>query len=323
VRRVIACLCLALAFASASARASEGYPDRPVTLIVPFAAGGPTDVIARIVAPQMARALGQPVIVENVIGEAGQRAVARAAEAAPDGYTLLMGHMGTHGAAPALYPDLKHDPIRDFAPIGMASGTPIVIVASKQFPPNNLREFIAYARAENGKLKVAHAGRGSVSHSAGALLNSVLGIKPTLIGYGGTGPAVNDLVAGKIDFMTDQIVNVAPKIEAGRIKAFAIAIDERSPALPLVPTTKEAGLPQYAVNAWNAIFAPARTPPAIVARLNQALGRALDDENTRLRLLDLGAVIPERSERSPAALFALVKTEIARWKRVLADLNGS
>ena len=323
MKKIITLSLFALAFASARVQASEVYPNRLITLIVPFAAGGPTDVVARIVATHMARTLGQPVVIDNVVGEAGQRAVARTAEATPDGYTIMMGHMGTHGAAPALYPDLKYDPIKDFLPVGLATGTPVVIVASKQVPAKDLKEFIEYARGQNGTLRVAHAGLGSVSHTAASLLNSVLGIKPTMVVYGGTGPAVNDLIVGKIDFMTDQIVNVAPKIEAGKIKAFAIAIDARSPALPHVPTAKEAGLPQYSVNAWNAIFAPARTSPAAIAKLNEALVRALDDENTRKRLLDLGAVIPDRAARRPAALGVLVQEEITRWKRVMADVNRS
>jgi tripartite-type tricarboxylate transporter receptor subunit TctC len=317
MKKLVTILCLAIVASTGAVRAQAVYSQRPITLIVPFAAGGPTDVTARILATHMTRTLGQPVIVENVVGEAGQRAVGRTAEAAPDGYTIMMGHMGTHGAAPALYPDLKHDPIRDFSPVGLAAGTPIVIVANKQVPANDLKAFIAYARGKGEGLKVGHAGVGSVSHTAAAFLSSVLGIKPTAITYGGTGPALNDLVAGKIDFMTDQIVNVAPKIEAGAIKAFAIAIDERSPALPNVPTSREAGLPQYSVNAWNALFAPAATPALVTAKLNHALVLALDDENTRRRLLDLGAVIPDRSRRTPAALTELVKGEISHWKRVM------
>lgn len=294
------------------------FPARPVTMIVPFSAGGPTDVTARILASHMSHKLRQPVVIENVVGEAGQRAVLRAMQAAPDGYTIIMGHMGTHGAAPAFYPDLKYDPVRDFAPVGLAAGTPIVIVTNKRIPAHDLQSFVRYVREKGTALKMAHAGLGSVSHSTGALLNSVLGLNPTLVAYNGTGPALNDLVQGKVDLMTDQIVNVAPKIEAGAINALAIATHERSPALPGVPTTRQAGFPQYAVSAWNGVFAPAATPKDVVAKLNAALTAALDDENTRKRLLDLGAVLPDKAARTPDALRKLVQTEMSLWRSVVA-----
>jgi tripartite-type tricarboxylate transporter receptor subunit TctC len=287
-------------------------------MIVPFAAGGPTDVTARILAGHMSRKLRQPVVIENVVGEAGHRAVLRTMQATPDGHTILMGHMGTHGAAPAFYPDLKYDPVNDFAPVGLAAGTPIVIVTNKRIPAHDLQSFVRYVREKGPALKMAHAGLGSVSHSTGALLNSVLGLRPTLVEYDGTGPALNDLVQGKVDLMTDQIVNVAPKIEAGAINALAIATYERSPALPDVPTTWQAGFPQYAVSAWNGLFAPAATPRDVIAKLNAALTSALDDENTRQRLLDLGAVPPGKADRTPEALRKLVRTEVSLWHSVMA-----
>ncbi|MFC7399323.1 tripartite tricarboxylate transporter substrate binding protein BugD [Chelatococcus sp. GCM10030263] len=302
--------------------AEAAYPERPITMIVPFAAGGPTDIIARIVAEDMSKTLGQQIVIENVTGAGGTTGSTRAAQAAPDGYTLVMGHMGTHGAAPALYPNLKYDPAKDFEPIGLAAGTPIVIVARKDFPPKDLKEFVAYLKANADKLNQAHAGVGSVSHSTCTLLTSQLGIKPTLVPYNGTGPALNDLVGGQVDFMCDQIVNLVPQIEAGTIKAYAIAIPERSPSLPDVPTTKEAGLPDYQVSAWNAIFAPKGTPADVVAQLNAALVKALDDPNTRKRILDLGGVIADKPGRSPEALHELVVSEIARWTPVLKGANG-
>ena len=322
MKQIFLFLAAALLWAGAEARSQTPYPQRPITMIVPFAAGGPTDVVARIVSTHMSRTLHQPVIVENVIGDAGQRAVARAAEAAPDGHTIIMGHMGTHGAAPALYADLKYHPIRDFAPVGLVTGTPIIIVAARSFPADDLHAAVRYARQHGGKIRMAHAGLGSVSHTAGALLNAVLELSPTMVSYGGTGPALNDLVAGKIDLMADQIVNVAPKIEAGTIKAFAIATDQRSPALPNVATTRELGVPEFNVSAWNAIFAPAATPSAITDALNGALARALDDENTRSRLLDLGAIIPSEDARTPKALQKLVEQEIARWSLVIGTVTS-
>ncbi len=305
-----------IAFSAGMAEA-QNYPTRPITVIVPFAAGGPTDVIARIVGDNMSKTLGQQLVIENVAGAGGTTGITRGAQAPADGYTIMMGHMGTHGAAPALYPNLKYDPTSDFEPIGMAAGTPILIVSKKALPPKDLKEFVEYLKANGPKLNEAHAGLGSVSHTTCTMLNVQLGIKPALVTYTGTGPALNDLVSGQVDYMCDQIVNLVEQVKAGTIKAYAIAMAERSPALPNVPTTKEAGLPEFQVTAWNALFAPKGTPKAIVDRLNDALVKALDDPDTRKRLLDLGGVISDRAGRSPAALAELVKSEVARWTPIL------
>ena len=316
MKKIALALAATLGLAATGAQAQD-YPTRPVTMIVPFAAGGPTDVVARIVSDHMSRTLGQQIVIENVAGAGGTTGITRASQAQPDGYTIMMGHMGTHGAAPALYPNLKYDPAKDFAPIGLAAGTPILIVARKDFPANDLKGFLEHMKANGSKVNMAHAGVGSVSHSTGILFNSIIGAKPTMVAYRGTGPALNDLMANTVDYMTDQIVNVAPQIQGGNIKAYAIATPERSPALPNVPTTKEAGLPDYQVSAWNAVFAPKGTPPAIVKKLNDALVKALDDENTKKRLLDLGGVIPSAAERTPESLQKLVESEVARWTPVL------
>jgi tripartite-type tricarboxylate transporter receptor subunit TctC len=317
VKRVLLALSAALGLAATGAMAQNAYPQRPITMIVPFAAGGPTDVIARIVGDHMSRTLGQQIVIENVAGAGGTTGITRAAQSQPDGYTIMMGHMGTHGAAPALYPNLKYDPTKDFVPVGLAAGTPIVIVAKKDFPANDLKGFLDYMKANSEKVNMAHAGAASVSHVTGILLNSTINAKPTLVAYRGTGPALNDLMANTVDFMADQIVNVAPQIQGGNVKAFAIATPERSPALPNVPTTKEAGLPDYQVSAWNAVFAPKGTPPDVATKLTDALDKALDDENTKKRLLDLGGVVPSKADRSPAALQKLVDSEVARWTPVL------
>ncbi len=316
MRRSLAVLALtAAALLPSSSRAA--YPDRPITMIVPFAAGGPTDTIARIVGENMSRTLGQQIVVENVAGAGGTTGILRLTQAAPDGYTIAMGHMGTHGAAPAVYPDLKYDPTKDFEPIGLAAGTPILIVAKKDFPAKNLKEFVAYVKQNSDKLNEAHAGLGSVSFTTCTLLNSLLGAKPTRVGYRGTGPALNDLVAGQVDYMCDQIVNLAPQIQAGTIKAYGVALPERSPALPDVPTTKEGGLPEFQVSAWNAIFAPKKTPKEIVTKLNAALVKALNDPATRKRLLDLGADLTNKEATTPEGLRKLVQSEVARWNKVL------
>ncbi len=307
----------ALLGSSAGMATAPVYPTRPITMIVPFTAGGPTDVIARIVGEHMSKTLGQTIIIENVIGAGGTTGSARGAQAAPDGYTLTMGHMGTHGAAPALYPKLKYNPTTDFEPVGMAAGTPILIIAKKTFPPNTLKEFVTYLKANTASVNEAHAGVGSVSFTSCTLLNSQLGLKLTQVAYRGTGPAMNDLVAGQVDFMCDQIVNLVEQVKSGNIKAYAIATPERSPALPNVPTTKEAGLPDYQVTAWNAVFAPKGTPRDIVTKVNAALDGALDDASVRKRLLELGAVIPPKGERSAAWLGTFVKSEVARWTPIL------
>jgi tripartite-type tricarboxylate transporter receptor subunit TctC len=296
---------------------AQDYPTRAITMIVPFAAGGPTDVVARIVTGHMAQTLGQSIIIENVVGAGGTTATARAARAANDGYTLITGHMGTHAASVPLYPKLAYHPEKDFEPVALLAGTPILILARKDFPAKDLKEFIAYVKANTDKMNMAHAGVGSVSYSSCELLSSVLDIKPVGVPFNGTGPAMNALVGGQVDYMCDQIVNAVPQIDGGTIKAYAIATAERNPSLPNLPTTAEAGLPKYQASAWNAIFAPKGTPAPILAKLNAAASKALDDENVRKRLLDLGSDIPKAEARTQAALAALVKSEIEKWSAVL------
>lgn len=300
---------------------AAAFPERPITLIVPFAPGGPADTFARIVGEQMGRTLGQPVVIENVAGAGGTTGITRAAQANPDGYTIMIGHMGTHGAAPAIHANLKYDPRRDFAPIGMIAGTEIVVVARKDFPANTLVEFAEYVRKNQHVVTEAHGGVGSVAHTTCALLQSIIGTNTRRVAYRGTGQSMRDLVAGQVDFGCDQITNIVPQVEAGTIKAFAIASVARSPALKDVPTAEEAGLPEFKVSAWQALFAPKGTPRDVVGRLNDALVKALDDEGTRKRLLDLGTVIPDRAGRSPEALQKLVESEVARWARVLKTIN--
>jgi tripartite-type tricarboxylate transporter receptor subunit TctC len=316
MRRILGALAAAAVLWSAAAQ-GQTYPTRPITMIVPFAAGGPTDIIARIVGESMSKTLGQQIVVENVVGAGGTTGITRGAQAKPDGYTIMMGHMGTHGAAPALYPKLRYDPTQDFEPIGLAAGTPILVVGKKALPADNLQDFIAYLKKNQDKVNQAHAGVGSVSHSTCILFNSMIGVKPTQVGYSGTGPVLNDLISGQVDYVCDQVVNLVEQIRAGNIKAYAIATLERSPSLPDVPTTKEAGLPDYQVSAWNAIFAPKGTPKAVVDRLSAALITAQEDAGTRKRMLDLGGVLPQGEERTPAYLGEFVKKEVARWTPVL------
>jgi tripartite-type tricarboxylate transporter receptor subunit TctC len=301
----------------ASAAQAQTYPTRNITMIVPFAAGGPTDVIARIVTGQMAPALGQAIIIENVVGAGGTTGATRAARAANDGYTLITGHMGTHAASVPLYPKLAYHPEKDFEPVALLAGTPILILARKDFPPKDLKEFVAYVKANADKVNAAHAGIGSVSHVSCELLNSILDIKPVGVPFNGTGPAMNALVAGQVDYMCDQIVNAVPQVNGGTIKAYAVATPERNPSLPNVPTTAEAGLPKFQAQAWNAIFAPKGTPSDVIAKLNASAAKALDDDTVKKRLLELGSVIPTLAERTPQALGTLVKNEVAKWSSVL------
>jgi tripartite-type tricarboxylate transporter receptor subunit TctC len=320
LRRVLAASaagCVVLSAACFAPVQAQDYPTRAITMVVPFAAGGPTDVIARTVAGRMSRTLGQAIVIENAVGAGGTTATARVARAPNDGYTVIVGHMGTHAAAVPLYPNLAYHPEHDFEPVALVATVPILILARKDFPPRTLAEFIDYARANTDQINMAHAGVGSVSHVTCLLLNSFLSINPTGVPFSGTGPAMKALESGKVDYMCDQIVNAVPPIAAGTVKAYAVASRARSPVLPDVPTTREAGLPALKIQAWNAIFAPKDTPAPIVARLNEAASSALDDRDVRAELLRLGSLIPGPAERGPKALAGLVKSEIARWTPLL------
>jgi tripartite-type tricarboxylate transporter receptor subunit TctC len=302
---------LATALLMGTAAFAQSYPDKPITIVVAFAAGGPTDVIARIVAEDMSKTLGQQVVVENVTGAGGTTGTAKVATAAADGYTLIMGQMGTHAAAPALYESLKYDPVADFVPVGIAGITPILVVAKKDLAVNDLKGLIDYVKANPDKVNQANAGVGSTSFTTCVLFKATAGIpKINEVPYKGTGPALNDLVAGQVDFMCDQITNLAPQIQAGAIKGLAIATPERSPVLPDVPTTKEAGLGDYQISGWNAIFGPKGMPADVQAKLADALNKALSNPETAKKLTDLGTVIPNAEERTPAGLTAVQARDI-------------
>ena len=240
--------------------AADTYPSRVITVVVPFAAGGPSDVVARVVTDHMAKTLGQPMVIENLGGAGGTLGSARVASAAPDGYTLLAGSMGSHVAAPVLTPNLKYDPAADFGPIGLTAHAPAVIVARKDFPAKDLREFIAYVKENGDKVRQAHGGIGASSHMACLLFNSQLGLKPSSVAYRGTGPAVNDIIGGHVDYFCEQVVSVAEQVNSGTMKAYAVSSPERLPIIPNVPTAKEAGAPQYEMSIWSGIFAPRGLP---------------------------------------------------------------
>jgi tripartite-type tricarboxylate transporter receptor subunit TctC len=305
-----------LAAGFAQKAAAQSYPNKPITVIVPFAAGGPTDVVARIFGEHMSRTLGQQLVVENVGGAGGTTGMTRAAQAAPDGYTIAVGNMGTQSAAPSLYPNLKYDPASSFAQISVLNFTPQAIVAKPATEAKDLKSFIEYLKANHEKLSYGHAGVGSISHVSGTLFNSQFGLSPGLVAYRGTGPALNDLVGGQIDYMVDQSLNVIPQIKAGTIKAYAIAAPERLASLPDVPTTKEAGI-DFIFSAWNALVAPKDTPKEIVDKLVDAVNKALDDPAIKARFVELGSTGPTGADRGPAALQKLVESEVARITPVL------
>lgn len=298
------------------APAAAQYPDKPITVVVPFAAGGPTDVVTRLLGDHMSRTLGQTIIVENVGGAGGTIGMTRAAQANPDGYTIAVGNTGTQSAAPALYPNLKYDPARSFAQIGITNFTPQAIVAKKSTQASGLKEFIDYLKANSEKLTYGHAGVGSIAHVSGLLFNAQFGLKPTLVPYRGTGPALQALVAEQLDYMIDQSLNVIPQVKAGTIKVYAIAAPERLSSLPDAPTTGEAGV-DFVFRAWNAMVAPKGTPKEIVGRLADALSKALDDPKVQERYDELGSSVPTADERGPAGLQKLVETEIARITPVI------
>ena len=320
---LLAFAAVALAMGGNGPTAAQVYPTRPITIIVPFAAGGTTDVIARIVGEHMSRTLGQQLVVENVVGAGGTTGSTRAMRANPDGYTVVLGNMGTHAAAVALYANLAYNPAADFAPVGMVAGLPVLVTAKKDFPPNDLAEFATYVKANADKLNMAHAGVGSITYSTCLLLNALIDAKPTMVPFNGAAPAINALLGGQVDYMCNAIPDVVQQVQAGAFKAYVIGTSRRNPSLPNVPTSKEAGLPAFQASAWNGLFAPKETPKPILDALTDALDKALDDDTTQKRVVDLGCEIPDKAQRGQEALAALVKGEIARWTPILKAVSAS
>ena len=319
--RQIPAAVVALAFvaaALASPAQAQDYPNHSITVVVPFPAGGPSDVVARIVSDQMGKVLGQSLVIENVGGAGGTLGSGRVASAVPDGYTLLAGSMGSHVAAPVLTPNIKYDSARDFVPIGPTAHSPAVIVARKDFPARDLKEFVALLKSGGATLKQAHGGIGASSHMACLLFTTEIGAKPTLVAYRGTGPAMNDLIGGHVDFFCEQSVSVTEQAKSGVIKAYAVSAAARLPALPDVPTAKEAGV-NYLMSIWAGIFAPKGTPLEAVAKLAAALDKALDDPATAEKLGKLGGTVPPKSERGPEFLKKTVAQDIIYWAPILKE----
>jgi tripartite-type tricarboxylate transporter receptor subunit TctC len=314
MKRLIASTLFVLA---ATAAQAQTFPTKQITIIVPFAAGGPTDVVTRLISEPMSKILGQPVIVENVAGAGGTTGMTRVKDANPDGHIIGVGHTGTQAASAALYPNLKYDSVKDFSYIGVLNTNAIYIAAKKTIPANTLGEFVAYLKANEKTVNQAHAGIGSVSHTTGLLFNSVIGIKPQTVPYRGTGPAMNDLVGGQIDYILDQVVNVAPQANAGTIKAFAVAQDKRNPIMPNVPTTAEAGLPAFKTTVWNVVLAPKGIPADVLKKLNDALVKSLQDPAVSAKLIALGAEIPDARLVTPDGAQAFVAAERDVWTPVI------
>ncbi len=313
-RRFMAAATAAFALGvSGQALAQASYPSKTITVIVPFAAGGPTDALARILSAKMSEKLGQQMIIDNVGGAGGTIGVAKAARAAPDGHTLAFTHMGTLAVNIALYKTLPYDSVKDFEPIGLGGTNPMVLVTKKGLPVKDFKEFAAYVKANEAKVQYGMAGIGAASHLGGLMLNSMMKVNVLEIPYKGTAPALNDLVAGQFDYMVDQAVNVLGQIKGGNIKALGVSTKKRLEVLPDVPTIDEAGLPGYEVEIWNGFFAPKGTPKEIVTKLNAVLTETLADPAISKRLAELAVVVPGKAESTPEALAATLKASIDKW----------
>jgi tripartite-type tricarboxylate transporter receptor subunit TctC len=311
VCRLATALAVSISFVC-NARA-EDYPTRPITIVVPFAAGGPTDILSRIVAQAIGPTLGQQVVVEDVTGAGGTIGATKVARAAPDGYTMVMGNLGTHAASVGIYSNLAYDPRKDFEPVILVASTPMVLVATKTLPVKTLNDVVAWAKANKGKATMGSAGVGSISHLTLLLFNHLTGAGVTHVPYRGLSEASNDLLGGQIDLLFDQVVTATPHLLNGSENAIVVTIPERSPSIPNVPSAIEAGLPQLQTVAWTALFMPKGTPAAIVNRTNAAVQKAMQDPDVAKRLAQIGADIPPPEQRTPRALGQLVSAEIDKW----------
>ena len=315
------CAILLIAALGAAAGAdAQTYPSRPITMVVPYSAGGPTDTIARIMAERMRGPLGQIIVVENVTGAAGTIGVGKVARAAPDGYTISIGHWGTHVVNPAIYA-LQYDALKDFEPVAMIATNPQLIVAKKAVPAQDLQGLIAWLKANSATATQGTAGHGSASHISGVYFQNITGARFQFVPYRGAGPAMQDLVAGQVDLMIDQAANSLPQVRAGTIKAYAVTDKVRLAAAPDIPTVDEAGVPGLHISIWHALWMPKGTPKDIIAKFNAAVVEALADAGTRQRLAQLGQEIPPREEQSPQALFAHHKAEIDKWWPIIKAAN--
>jgi len=308
----------------APAAAQGAWPEKPVTLVVPYSAGGPTDVVARMLAIPMGKSLGQPVVVENTVGAGGTIAPARVARAAPNGYTILIHHMGM-ATAPALYRKLPYDPLKDFEYIGQVLDVPMTLLSRKDFPASNFQELLSYVKANKDKVSLANAGVGAVSQLCGLLFTSQIGVDLTTVPYKGAGPALNDLMGGQVDLLCDQTTQTVPVIKEGnRVKVFGVTTPKRLPSLPDIPTLDEQGLKGFDVRVWHGVYAPKGTPKPVIDKLNVALRVALQDDMVKHRIADLSAEIVPMEKVTPEALRTHLASEVDKWGKVIraAGIQG-
>jgi tripartite-type tricarboxylate transporter receptor subunit TctC len=298
--------------------AAEGYPDQNITVVVPFTAGGPTDTVTRLVAEPMAQELGVEIVVQNVEGAGGTVAAGEVSQGDPDGYTVLMHHVGM-STAPALYADLGYDPLEDFETIGLVTEVPMTIVARRDFEPETLEELVAYVTENADTVTYANAGIGAASHLCGLLIQDAIGVTLQEVPYDGTGPALTDLVGGQVDFMCDQTTNTTGQINAGEVKAYAVTTPERVDSLPDLPTTAEAGLPDVEVAVWHGLYVPAGTPEEVVQVLSDALKVALADQGVIDQLAELGTAPVPEEDATPEAHRERLEEQINAWGQVIAD----
>ena len=295
---------------------AQDYPSKPITIVVPFAAGGPTDVVARTLAQVMSKSLKQPVIVDNAVGAGGTIGTTKVAKAAPDGYTLLLMHIG-FSTAPALYRSLQYDAAKDFEPIGLVVDVPMTLIGKPTLAANDLPGLIAYVKANKEKVTYANAGLGSASHLCGLLFLSTIQADITTVPYKGTAPAMNDLLGGQVDFMCDQTTNTSGQIKAGKVKAYAVTSKIKVASLPNLPTVAESGLPGFEVVVWHGLWAPKGTPKPVVDKVNAALQEAIRDAGFATRMTELGANVAPADRARPDALRAHVKAEVERWGPII------
>jgi tripartite-type tricarboxylate transporter receptor subunit TctC len=302
----------------ASGASAQDFPKHPITMIVPFAAGGTSDVIARSVADQMGVALGQSIVIENVAGAGGSIALAKAARAEPDGYTIAIGNAGTSAAAYTIYPNLPFTP-DSFAPIAMVAKTFGIVALRKDFPAKTVQEFIAYAKSNPGKVNLGHAGVGSSNFLICKSFVQAAGINVTLVGYRGAAPALTDAIGGQIDGVCDAAASVSQSIEGKLVKGLVVGSTVRLPTLPDLPTSAEAGLPEFEAQGWNGLFAPKGTPPEKLARLNAAARTAVESDVVKKRFADLSTVAPDANEHAPEVLQQLVTRDVEKYRKLLEE----
>ncbi|RWN63299.1 tripartite tricarboxylate transporter substrate-binding protein [Mesorhizobium sp.] len=316
MRRFAAALAAAAVTLYSFAAGAQTYPERTITVVVPFSAGGPTDTVTRLVAEAMSKDLGQQIIVENVGGAGGTLGAGRVASAEPDGYTLLLHHIGMATSA-TLYRKLAYDTLNSFEYVGLVTEVPMTVVGRKDLEPTDLKGLVDYAKANKDTVTVANAGIGAASHLCGMLFMSAIGTPLVTVPYKGTGPAMTDLLGGQVDIMCDQSTNTTKQIQGGTIKVYAVTSAERLDVLPDVPTTTEAGLPEVQVGIWHGLYAPKGTPAEVTERLSKSLQVALKDPNVVARFAELGTKPSPEADATPAALKAKLEGEIARWKPII------